>query len=104
MQFLTTKSTGLKKLDLVEEPIERRGQSHHNIRHPTASPDWHTNCKDLKRIFRFGRTNSHLAFIGAGTEVVEVGKGRRDLIPKRYRRHHLVDIAKESDSKKTKWM
>lgn len=34
-------------------------------------------------------------FVAAGSDIVEVGRGRIDLIPTRYRRHHLVDAARK---------
>jgi hypothetical protein len=71
----------LKKPELDEEQIEERDQNRHNQGRPIASPDEHTNCKDLKRIYRFGRTNSHGPFADTEKNVVEVGRGRRDLIP-----------------------
>jgi len=43
-----------------------------------------------------------LAIVDAGTDVVEVWKGRKDFIPKRHRRHHLIDVAGEPNPKKTK--
>jgi hypothetical protein len=38
-------------------------------------------AKDLKIIYRSGRTNNHWPFIDIGKNVVEVGRGRRELIP-----------------------
>jgi hypothetical protein len=71
----------LKIPELDEEQIEQRDQNHPNKGHPTTSPDEHTNCKGLKRSYRYGRINSHWPFAGAGKNIVQVGRGRRDLIP-----------------------
>jgi hypothetical protein len=71
----------LKKPELDEEHIEERDQNYPNKGQPTASPDEQTDCKDLKIIYRSGRTKSHRPFVGAGKNVAEVGRGRRDLIP-----------------------
>jgi hypothetical protein len=49
----------LKKPKLDEEPIEERDENRPNKGQPTASPDEHTNCKDLKIIYKSGRTDSH---------------------------------------------
>jgi hypothetical protein len=38
-------------------------------------------AKDLKIIYRSGRTNTHWPFVDIGKNVVEVGRGRRELIP-----------------------
>jgi len=40
-----------------------------------------------------------LAIVGVRTDVVEVGKNRRYLIPKLHRRHHLVDVVGEPNPK-----
>jgi hypothetical protein len=71
----------LKKPELDEEQIEESDQNCPNKGQSTASPEEHTNSKDLKIIYRSGRTNSHWPFAGAGKNVVKVGRGRRDLIP-----------------------
>jgi hypothetical protein len=52
-------TSGLKKPKLDEEPIEERDENRPNKGQPTASPDEHTNCKDLKIIYKSGRTDSH---------------------------------------------
>jgi hypothetical protein len=71
----------LKKPELDEEHIEERDQNCPEKGQPIASPDEHTNCKDLKTILRSDRTNSQWPFVGAGKDVVGVGRGWRDLIP-----------------------
>jgi hypothetical protein len=70
----------LKKPELDEEQIEERDQNRPNKGQPTTSPDEHINCKDLKIIYRSDRINSPWPFVGAGKNVIEVGRGRRDLI------------------------
>jgi hypothetical protein len=76
----------LKKPDLDEEQVEERGQNRPNKGQPTASPNEHNNCKDLKIIYRSGRTNSHWPFVGTGKNVVRGrernfrGKNLRKLI------------------------
>jgi len=84
---------------LVIKQIERRGQNRHNKRQSVVSPDWHTNCKDLDIIFKSGRTNSHWTFVGTVLDVVEVRRGRRDLILQHHRRRHLADVAREPNLK-----
>jgi hypothetical protein len=71
----------LKNQKFDEEQIEESDQNRPNKGQPTASPDEHTNCKDLKIIYRSGRTNSHWPFAGVGKNVVEIGRGQKDLIP-----------------------
>ena len=48
-----------------------------------------------KRTFRSCRTNSHRPYVDAESDIGEIGKGRKDLIPQYHCRHHLVDIARE---------
>jgi hypothetical protein len=74
-------TSGFKKPELDEEQSEESDQNRPYKGQPTASPDEHTNCKDLKILYRSGRTNSHWPFAGAGKNVAEVGRGWRDLIP-----------------------
>jgi hypothetical protein len=74
-------TSGYKKPELDEKQIEETDQNCPNKEQPTASPDEHTNCKDLKIIYKSGRTNSHGPFVCAGKNVIEVERGRRDLIP-----------------------
>ena len=100
LAILHHQNRGLKKLDLVADQIERRGRNRHNKGQSTASPNQHTNCKDLERIFRSGKTSSHLAIVGTETDVVEVEKGRRDLIPKHHRHHHLIEMSLENQTLK----
>ena len=40
-----------------------------------------------------------MAIVGDGTDVVEVGKCRRDLIPKHQCCHHLIDVTGELNPK-----
>jgi hypothetical protein len=73
-------TSGLKKPELDEEQIEERDQNRSNKGQPTTSPDEHTNCKDMKIIYRSGGTNSHWPFANIGKNTIEVGRGRRDII------------------------
>jgi hypothetical protein len=45
---------------LKKPTLDRRNRSQPpNKGQPTASPNEHTNCKDLKIIYKSGRTNPH---------------------------------------------
>jgi hypothetical protein len=79
LAILHHQNRGLDKSELVAEQIEGRGRSRHNKRQTTASPERHTNCKDLERTFRSCGTNSHWPFINARSDVVEVGEAEETL-------------------------
>jgi hypothetical protein len=57
--ILRHQTSGLKKPELDEEHIEKRDQNRPNQGQQTISADKHTNCEDLKIIYRSGKTNSH---------------------------------------------
>jgi hypothetical protein len=69
LSILHHQTSGLKKLELDEEQIEKSDQNCHNQGQPIASPDEHTKCKNRKRNYKSGRANSHLPFVGAGKNV-----------------------------------
>lgn len=59
-------------------------------------PSIDTIHQDPKRSNKYGNTYPHRPFVGIGLDVVEVRSGRKDLIPKRHRRQHLIDAAVET--------
>jgi hypothetical protein len=67
----------------------------------TASQDKHNNYQDLKRTNKSDKLCSHWPFGDAISNVVEVGRGRRDLISIRHHRHHLVDGTKNRNLRET---
>jgi hypothetical protein len=80
-----------KSKEEVEVAIIKDSQLHLLIDTPTA--------KIWREPSISGRTNSHWPFVGAGSALVEVGRGRRDLILQRHRRHHHADVAREPNLK-----
>jgi hypothetical protein len=69
----------------------KRCQNCHIESQPTTSTDKDTKCHDLKRINWYDTPNSHWPFVDAKSNGVEVGRSRRDLIPKHHRHQHLID-------------
>lgn len=67
---------------------------------PIALLDRHTICQDPKRVNRSGDTNFHRPFVDSISDVVEVRRGRRDLISTYHHHHHLVDVIRETKPEK----
>lgn len=70
-------TSGYKKPELDEKQIEETDQNCPNKEQPTASPDEHTNWKDMKRTYISGGTNPHWPFAGVGKNVAEVRRLER---------------------------
>jgi hypothetical protein len=77
--------------DLHVEQTKTRCRDCHIEIQPTVFFDKDTKCQDLKEVNKSDTLNSHWLFVDDRLNVVEVGRGRRDLIPKHHCRHHLVD-------------
>ena len=80
----------LEMSDLTLEQTKRRGQNHYIESHPTTYSDKHTKCQDLNRIIDL---TVH-TLDSSSSNIVEVAKGQKDLIPKHHHCHNLVDDTK----------
>ena len=75
------------------QPLERKKSINHLAEEP------HTNYQDIERAHRSGDTNFHMSLASTGSNVVEVGRDRKDLILARHGRCLLVDVAENQKSK-----
>lgn len=108
LEFTKTKTSigASPQAEHVAKQHERICRIRRTNSEPIALVDKHTNWQDSKRTNRFSDRNSHKPFIDAGSDVVEVGRDKRDLILTRLRRRHIVvdDRETKHKGKKTKWV
>lgn len=82
--------------------LEETWPCHRTTRKKIALLEAHTNCQDPKRANGSDDINSRRTFVGVGSNIVEIGRGHRDLTPTRHRATALLTPPRKQNIREKK--